>query len=274
MEMISFYSTYLNQNFLLTVKDLIEIILFSYGCYQLMRWLKKDKNNNLIHYFYGFFLLTILSYLTPLPTVATALILTSPALLLVLAFMHQDVLQKNLIPVATNSYQAVIDNWLDLFMQALLMQKNKKKDLLIIIEDHDNLDGFLHSSYRLHNPFSIDLLELLISTPLFDPTAYLWLSRNGFFKGINATWQKIMDDQWPWDCLAEFYTQRVDSIIIHSNGNTQAISLVCDGAITTNIAIHELKLLLKDRLSLTTKDLKKEAHYGKIKTETVRERSS
>ena len=54
-------------------QDGVEIIIFSALFYVLAQWLKRDKHNNLLQYFYGYCLFALGSYVFNLSTVTTFL---------------------------------------------------------------------------------------------------------------------------------------------------------------------------------------------------------
>ncbi len=131
---MSVYSYLTNQILFLTWRDYLEILFFAATFYYVILWLKKDTEKKLLPYFYGYCALTFLTHILHLGTITYCLFLFSPVIIMLFMFMHQDLLQRNMIALkniaaATKPSQ----DWLSCIMRNSLKALHDNTPMLIII---------------------------------------------------------------------------------------------------------------------------------------------
>ncbi len=173
-----------------TWHDGIEILFFSSLFYYLALWLRKDRQQNLLWYFYGYCAVTLIAYNANLPTVSFFLLLFSPAIIMLFIIMHQDILQRNFVALRhITPAHTTTHNWLEALIQTCLIVINNNKTITCIIERNDNMHTFLHVPFIVHAPLHTALLEVLVNCDSYDQHKMVWIDAHGNLEGINAAWR-------------------------------------------------------------------------------------
>lgn len=185
--------------------------------------------------------------------------------------MHQEFLQRNFITLK-NIIPSVTQNssdWLELLIRICLQTINKNKEIFIIIEQKDSLHD------RVTVPFCIDteldqtLLTLLIDGDSYDPTKFIWFTKQGRLLGINATWEKNIQsewfdknivhmEQWKQDALA--ITNKTDAVILGISPLTRTFSVIAQGKLIDQLQGAAALRIIKKFLA-TPSSLSKGALY-------------
>ena len=174
----------------ITWHDGIEILFFSSLFYYLALWLRKDKQQNLLWYFYGYSAVTLFAYNAPLPTVSLFLLIFSPAIIMLFIMVHQNILQRNFVALRhITPAQTTTHNWLEELIQTCLIVINNNKSITCIIERNDNMHTFLQVPFIIHAPLHTALLEVLINSDSYDQHKMVWIDAHGNLEGINASWR-------------------------------------------------------------------------------------
>ena len=234
------------------IKAFIEILFFSILFYYISIWLKKDKQKNLLFYFYFFCFLAFITYIFQLKAISYFLFIFSPAIIMLFILLHQKTLQQNFV-----SYRNIlknklsIDDWLESLIRSCLYSINKSKDLIFVIEKNDPLNEFLEIPFKLNTPLQDDLLETLIENKNFDSKKLIWLDKNGNIISINASWKNLPFESKDENNLA-IITSNMDSLILKTTAITRNFEITIKGKtienLDTNNAIQIIKrfLLKKD----------------------------
>lgn len=235
-------------------RDLIEILFFASAFYSIARWLNQDSDKKLLSYFYGYCGLVLGAYSFELPTMGYMLFLFSPAVVLLFMFMHQTLLQKNMVSLKniTAAPQTESD-WLSDLMRISLSMLHNNKELLLLLEHTDALDAYLNCEYKLNAPAKADLLALLVEH-VYKPSTLLWLQSNGSIKGINAHWKatwhpSAYKDQTAWLDDAIAYTSKNDAIIIQINPTKHTCSFASGGTVTQDLTIDQLHRIIRKKIN-------------------------
>lgn len=220
-------------------RDFIEIFLFIFLFYRLIHWLNDDPNKKIILYFLGYCIFFIGAYWIQLITICAFLILYTPVIMLFFVIFHQKSLQKNFIakinPVQTYTY----NSWIEHVISTGLYLLNNNIDTTILIEHTQTLHSFLHNTCPLEAPISTPLLRMITSSQFFNPKNMLWITSNGFIKGINTTWKNNDPDQ---ETNLITYT---DALVLKIEHTSHSFSLLVQGHHFTNLSAEHVTLLLK-----------------------------
>jgi hypothetical protein len=76
----------------------------------------------------------------------------------------------------------------------------------------------------------------------------VWISTSGKIRGINVLWN--VDHEVKKDSL--FYTLQSDAIVLSAHPTNRMFTIVSNGQETHNITAHQVRTMLKQRLSLTS----------------------
>src|SRR3990170_8108111 len=83
--------------FMLTWRDVLEILFFSSIFYFISCWLKKDKQKNLVGIFQLYIFSIVATYLLDLATINMVLFMYTPSIIMIFILIHQRTLQKNFV---------------------------------------------------------------------------------------------------------------------------------------------------------------------------------
>lgn len=166
--------------------------------------------------------------------------------------IHQETLQKNFIAlVPITPARPAQSEWLDIMMQTCVTCMNNQQDIICIIERSQALDTLLHTALPVRTDMSKELLNLFLTSPLFDPTTMLWLNTNGMVLGINTLFNKIPDElitsdsAVSWKQQALFFTTKTDALLLKINARQRTLDIIVQGkeygALTTRTALHLLR---------------------------------
>ena len=121
----------------LTWQDYIEILFFSYVCYYFTHWLHKDRQKNLVGYFYGYCVFAIGSYYGGFSTITFFLFAGFPAAMMIFIIMHQDILQRNFIALHNISTKVSLIkplHWHEMLIRSCLVLLHKQQSVICVIE--------------------------------------------------------------------------------------------------------------------------------------------
>lgn len=233
-------------------RDIIEILFLTTLIYHFALWLKKDRQKNLLPYFFGYCFVAMLAWAIQLPVITSLLFLYTPAALMLFIMMHQEALQRNLVALKniTPAY-AQTDDWLETLLQSCLVIINKNKSVTCVIENHDRLDEFIDFPLLINADMRKGILELLLETPSYDHHKMIWADTHGRLRAINATW-KVLDtqqtthQQGTWHEHAMLYSTQTDALVFHVNPITRNFTIIVHNKQFDNVtAHHALKLIQK-----------------------------
>jgi hypothetical protein len=239
------------------IKDLIEIVFFSSIVYFFSLWLKKDRRNNLILYFYGYYALFAITTLIHLPTMSAFLLYSSPIVLILFIVFHQDILQKNFITMRNKPVMVSEDavDWPENLIRASLYGINNNKQILCVIEHYSDLKPFLNAPFIFNSPLHQNMLNLLIDSSNFDQHKLLWCNTHGKLIGINATWintqnQEIQHSKelpaWQQDAL--LMTLKTDTIVFKADPIRRSFDIIVKGVAYEGISANNALTIIKKHI--------------------------
>ena len=272
---MSIYSYIAKQIIFLTWRDSIEILFFATTFYFLILWLKKDNEKKLLPYFYGYCTLTFLTHIMQLSTVTYCLFLFAPAIIMLFMFMHQDILQRNMIALKNiTSSPTITHDWLSCIMRSTLKALHNNKEMLILIEHTNSLASYLKSEYTITTPITDDLMLLLMNNNICNAQQMVWIKSDGTIQGINVSWKAswhpdAYSDTNAWIDDAIAYTTKTDALIMRSNAQKQHYTIAHKGSVTEGLTVDQASQLIKKQTNLsipiTKKGINHESSHQKNK---------
>jgi len=260
---------------ILRLTDWAEIVLLSIGIYYISLWLKKDRNIPLLTYFYGYLGLFFCTYTFNLSVISTLLFLFSPALIMIFCMVHQNTLARNFITLQNViPTRACASNWAELLVRTCLIAMNNNKAVSCIIERSDSLAHHVTSQCLIHTEFDKPLLDLLIDSPGFEESKYVWFSKQGKILGINTEWDFEQHETWLVDSVkhiaprkqsALYITHHTDALVMHIIPETRTFTLIVEGQTIEPIDAHRLIAILQNYLEQPIQNKKGVYHAGIIK---------
>jgi DNA integrity scanning protein DisA with diadenylate cyclase activity len=225
-------------------RDALEILFFSTTFYYVALWLRKDKQKNLLWYFYGYCICTCLSYYIQLPVVSTFLLICSPIIMMLFIALHQETLQRNFVALK-NSIPVPLakTNWLEALLRSCLVALNNNTSTICVIEQIDTLAEFLHTPFFINAPVNDDLLNALIASETYRKDTLIWINAQGSIVGMNASWKQISSAQksiTTWQDNALIYTTKTDALIVHADPLSRTFTITIDGIHHENISPHHV----------------------------------
>ncbi len=264
--------TLFNYTYFFSWRDAVEILFFSSIVYYLSLWLKKDKQKNLLGYFYGYCFIAVIAHVIQLTTISTSLFLCTPVIIALFAIIHQETLQRNFILLKNITPKQHQVDWLEELLRSCLHALNNNKNIICIIEHKDNLNDSIITSLPVNAALQKDLLDMLIESSSFDQTKMIWLNTQGKLLGINATWKMNTDETWiteeakqlpRWKSDALLITAKTDAFVLHGSFTTHTFDIIIQGKTFENISAHHaIKMLKKYIYKQNTQNKKGEIYYG------------
>ena len=183
---------------LYTLQNYIEVFVFSFVIYKMLRWLQQDPTKHLILYAYGYASVMIASYLTGCITLFWTLFICMPVAIMTCIIIHQKQLQKNFILASSKDltpHTLPTKNWLDLFIRSMLLAAYQNKQLYCIIERSDHLAPLLHAPCNLYLALQQNIIDLILTSNALENPSIVWLTDFGIINSVNASWQKILTNE-------------------------------------------------------------------------------
>lgn len=235
------------------IKNSIEILLLASCFYYFSVWLKKDKEKNLVWYFYCYFFLFITTWYTNLCTLNAFMIYTSPFVAILFVIVHQQILQRNFISIKkekipTTNHQDALEE----VVRAALSSLNKNKHFYCILEHLSDLRPFIKADFLLKAELKQESISYIIDSKSFDEHKFVWCTTQGQLLAVNTQWKihqtqahseiQTMSNQWKEDAI--LITSKTDACVIQGNPETRLFELVVNGKLHEKISVHQLLQLL------------------------------
>ena len=246
---------------LLDWRDFFEIIAFSTVFYYVSLWLKKDKRTNLLPYFYGYCCSILFVSMIDFQVLFYVLTTFAPIIVLLFIVMHQETLQKNFVSLYRYTpAHHVPSEWQEELIRTMCIAHNKGKNLRLIIEHTQKLDGLITAPFILDAPFHQELLTTLIHSDSFRSNRFIWLRNNGTVASINTIVLLNEMENNPevkelpsWQQQALLLNNKTKSICITANENGEGFTVITQNSILSPLSTGNcLKLLKKHVISAHT----------------------
>ncbi len=253
----AFFNSY---TYFVTWRAIVEILFFSTLFYQLSLWLKRDRHQHLLVYWYSYCLIGLVTYCLQLKTISNVLFFFSPAIIMLFLMMHQEQLQKNFVALRSlTPARSPSTDWLEQIIRSGIVAVNNNKSLICVIERKDSLQDFLTSPFIFNAELHSATFDMLITGSAYDDTTFIWLNDQGTLRGINATWKTPNDELWKtietsdfpaWQHDALFFTSKTDAITLGINPKTRNFTIITRGKRFENIAAHHALKFVKKLITL------------------------
>lgn len=212
---------------MLCIKDALELLCLSFLCYRWLRWLQQDKQKPLLHYFYSYCALLIISSSLQLTTMLFVLNYSAPLVMMLFVLIHQHTLQKNFVGLyKIKPAQADTADWLQHIIGFCLQAHT---DLSLLLEHTTDMHELINAEISLRAPVSRELLNFIARSPDFNPEQYIYADTQGHVLGINAHWKKPLAltalDEQPIE-KASYYLIDSDGCMIHYTHKTRTFTIV------------------------------------------------
>lgn len=246
------------KNIYLSWRDCIEILFFSVLCYYCMLWLMKDRQKNLIFYFFGYCSFIALSYYANLSTMFFVLYVGCPSITMLFIVLHQEALQKNFIALrtitsSTASTSEIRLDWQEILVRSCLTLLHKGHSICCVIEQKESLESFIQTSFMFNTSLQEGLLELFIlGKNKNNKDSFVWLTNAGIIKSFDALWipSKNLDKSYAtptsyWHENAALFTSKTDAFILSSNHNEGTFSCIIQGKQIEGLTAHQVIGMLR-----------------------------
>lgn len=266
-------------------RDLLEIFCFALAFYYVALWLKKDKQKNLLPYFYGYCATIFGAHLLKLTTISYTLIMLGPIAAIIFILIHQELLQRNIVALKniTPAKRIHLD-WLDTLIRTSVSTINKGKTITCVIERTDSLNSFLSTQLKFDARLEQGLLDILLDSPAFDQHRMIWVNTQAKLIGMNAAWKKITKDQQcaqsaeklpTWKQQAIFFTSKTDAIVAQISPASRTFDVVMNGMVVDRMhATKTLELIKKYVVSKPSSQLGAEVYEGVHKKSSSEQRAA
>lgn len=179
-------------------QNYLEVLIFSFAIYHILKWLQQDHTKHLVLYVYGYASLMMTSQFMGCLTLFWTMFIIMPVAMLVCVVIHQKQLQKNFILASSKDltpHTLPTKNWLDLFIRSTLLLSYQNKQLYCIIERNNHLAPLLDAPCNLYLALQQPIIDLILSSAALNRSSIVWLTDFGILNSVNATWQKILSNE-------------------------------------------------------------------------------
>jgi len=241
-------------------RNALELLFFFAIIYYFSLWLKRDRQKNLLPYFYVYCFLTLCSHTVQLTTISYFLFLFAPVALMLFALVHQEILQRNF--VALNNIVPVThiqSQWPEALIRSCLVTINNNKKVYCVIEKKDSLQDFIEAQLTLHANLDQTLFKILQESNIFDEKKMVWLNTHGKLIGINASCKKNilqdltnMDEKniTTWKQNALLLSIKTDALFFRITPYKRTFDIIFNGKVIDNVkANNALNIIKKYALS-------------------------
>jgi hypothetical protein len=241
--------------FWITWRSIVEILFFSSIFYSIARWLRKDVR--LLRVFVAYCSTLCVAQWLELQTVTHVLTVFAPAVVMLWVVFHQDTLAKRLVTVRNITPVQPVSDWLAVLFGSLLNSVQKNRPAFVVIEKQDSLRSLLASSCGVQTEIQKNLLELLLSSTLYEPNKLVWVNHRGQLLAINAYWHASVDDRWiseevlsleVWKQDALLLAHKTDAIVLYIKPETRTVTLICQQKVVEDISVAQALLTVKTYL--------------------------
>ena len=243
----------------ITLIDMAEILFFSVIIYYFSLWLKNDKRNNLLFYFYLYSLCFFSAFMSNLTIITVFLVYTAPVLLLLFIIFHEQLLQKNFITLTNKPPKNIVSkDWQQELISTLLYAINYKKSIICVIETTDSLRHYLSSPFIFNSKIDQQLLTFLIESPSFDQKKIMWCTSQGILIGINTQLKAPLAHEeinltTSLEQTVLLMTHKTDTLVLKADAQSQSFEMIVQGGAYKSLTGSQLLLLLKKHLNITQK---------------------
>lgn len=246
MSILSYLTLFLSETLnIYNFKDILEILLISIFINYFLKWLIADKQKNLVYWFYNYCLLVFITTYFQLQAINYLLLNFSPVILILFIVLHQEKLQKNFITLKRFKNQEESINWFEEFTRSILGLLNSKKEIIFLIERHDNLKELIKTSCIFYADFKKEIFEIVTQKHISSNDHLIWLNQEGKIVAINCVWNLNIDEQWitsqaqlvhKWKQDAIYISSKTDAIIFKVNNLSRTFDLIFQGKLLENIS--------------------------------------
>jgi hypothetical protein len=243
---------------IISLKDCLEILFFTFIFFKFCRWLKQDQKSNLVGHFYLASTIYVGAYAFDLYAITQFYHMTWPIMLTLFIILHQKSLQKNYVAARTLHSKEINQNsWAAHILSAAFKGLQYKKNFTFIIEGNDSLDEFISKPIELCSPIQPSLLTMIVESNLTQPNSIIQLSQYGKILGLNGQWQKKMDPLWldkkhenyyAWEQEALYWSHHLDALIFQANAQTKTLTFIAHGTRISSLTPDKATTLIDQYL--------------------------
>lgn len=255
-----------------SLKDALEIVLFSAILYYFSVWLAKDRTKNLILPLYGLCIIATLAVLLQLHTISSFLLWYGPALVMLFIILHQELLQRNFISLHSIKPRnnATSFEWVKPLIQACLRARNNNKNVRILIENHVSLTSFIHTDFLVQAPAHYHLLNILLESPSYNSQKMVWINHTGTIVALNSEWSINAHESWiseeltskdPWLADVILFTSKTDALAFSCSGNADVFTIITQGKVIEDIYASDALRIINYYLTRSLPQKKGEPIY-------------
>ena len=227
-------------------RNTIEIFFFSALIYFFSIWLKKDRQKNLLPYFYVYSSITLMAHYAQLTTINYFMFLFAPIASMVLILLHQETLQRNFVALRNISpARYIISEWPEELIRSCLVAINSNKKIYCVLENRDSIADFIQSPLILNANLKQTLVKILHENPFFDQKKMLWINTQGKLIAINAEYKKeIVLKSWKQNAI--LLSSKTDALFLKITPTQRTFEIIFDGKIIDNVkANNALNIIRK-----------------------------
>jgi hypothetical protein len=246
--------------------DYIEIFIVSIIFYYIALWLAKDRQQNLLWYFYAYCGLTILAYSINLYALSLFFLFCAPIVMTLFIIAHQETLQRNIIALKNIApAQARSDDWLDNLLRSCLGAAHNNTSITCVIEHNDNLQDFLQAELSINAHLQKNILDIILASDIYNDHLMIWVNTQGILRAINAQWRTVKSDiehTHDWQDYAHIYTAKTDALVFQLNHKNRLFTIIAHNDTSDSLRPEQAHTFIKKQYNIKSISLKKGDAHG------------
>jgi len=249
--------SYLSYLGILRWADFVEIALFTAIIFQFCCWLRRDRTNFLLGYFYAAGAVFLCALFFDLRAILELYRTSWPILVLLFIIVHQKSLQQNYVAARTIApIKSTADmQWIHLCMRAAFKAVQRKKNIIFIIQGKQQLEEHITDTIALHSPITQQTLDMIIESSIIEDHTIMLLNQTGILLGFNGHWLSteiptIQNDTplTEQQKHALMWTSKTDALVFFAHTESKRITLLAQGTIVQDIPNDKAELVINQYL--------------------------
>lgn len=234
--------------------DLLEIALITGIIYRFCCWLKRDRNNFLLGYFYIACALFLFAFTLNLHAILEFYRTTWPILVLLFIVVHQKSLQQNYVAARTiEPVKTLADTqWIHLMMRAAFKALQRKKNIIFIIQGKQHLEEFITKTLVMHSPITQQTLDMIIESTIIDDHTIMLLNQAGTLIAFNGQWLTTdtltitheTNTLTTQQKQALMWTSKTDALVFFAEQESKRITILAQGTIVNDLTNSQAELVI------------------------------
>jgi DNA integrity scanning protein DisA with diadenylate cyclase activity len=234
--------------------DVLELAVLVGIVYGFGRWLKHDRSQRLLLYFYAGGVVCVLAVLFDLQAIVAFYKTAWPILVVLFIVVHQKSLQQNYIAARTIEADAVsVDHdWIRVIMRAAFKAVQRKKNLFFVIEGKQYIREYITTPVVFQSPVQEPVVDMIVESALIYDNSLVLLNQLGTLVALNGQWSLTEPPELAAEYTqlpliqqqALFLTHKTDMLVFFVDAESKRLTVMAQGTLVKNLTSDTAELVI------------------------------